>query len=212
MLISNIKLPKAQAEFLRFKRNQNLFQTLLQKNQITYTDLIPAEYRISFGVKSPTIIIDAVTNPLCGFCVEAFKAYHQLLTSHQEEIQVNFIFSVPFEQADNKATQIASRIIEIYTHGGKEKAMEALSEWYNHRNVEQWQQQYGLPDARESHTNTVLASHKNWCTLNEIGYTPATIIDDHVFPEEYKITDLSLMMGDMIVEKVSTHVPEPVEG
>lgn len=209
LLISNIKLPKAQAEFLRFKRNQNLFQTLLQKNQVAFPNLISAEYRISFGAESPTITIDAVTNPLCGFCVEAFKAYHQLLISHQDEVRVNFIFSVPFEQADNKATQIASRIIEIYTHGGKEKALVALDNWYNQRNVEQWQHKYGLPDAQENHTGAILASHKNWCTLNEIGYTPATIIDDHVFPEEYKITDLSLMLGDMIVEK--TAKPEPVE-
>lgn len=210
LLISDIKLPKVQAEFLRFKRNQNLFQTLLRKNPVTYTNLISEEYEISFGAASPKITIDAVTNPLCGFCVDAFKAYHQVLNSHKDDVRVNFIFSVPFEQADNKATQIASRVIEIYTHGGKEKAMEALSEWYNHRNVEQWQQQYGLPDAQENHTNAVLASHKNWCALNEIGYTPATIIDNHVFPDEYKTTDLSLMMGDMIVEKTTKLETEPI--
>ena len=56
----------------------------------------------------------------------------------------------------------------------------------------------------------MLASNKNWRTFNEIDYTPATIIDNHVFPEEYKITDLSLMLGDMIVGK--TAKPEPEQG
>lgn len=200
IVVSNFKLERLQTEFLKFKRNQNLFQALLQRGEVVDNTLIATENEIYFGAENPIITIWAVTNPLCGFCTESFKTYSKIMATHHSKIKINFIFSVQASNNENKATQIAARIIEIYKADGKEKTWESLHTWFSNREIEKWQEQYGFAKLTADDT---LISHSNWCSMNKIAYTPATVIDDHLFPQEYQIADLLLLIDDIILEKTT---------
>lgn len=208
IVVSNLKLVRIQSEFLKFKRNQNLFQALLQSGKVVDNTLIPTENEIYFGTENPIITIQAITNPLCGFCTESFKTHHKLLATHHSKVRINFIFSVQVNNKENKATQIASRVVEIYGREGKEKAWESLQAWFSTRDIEKWQSQYGIAESISDDSIETLLKHGSWCAANKIAYTPATVIEDHLFPQEYQISDLLLLMDDIILEKTKSKEPE----
>ena len=200
VLVHYGKLQKEKEGFLRFKRNHNLFMTMLHKEPIRNTPNIKEENNIVFGAPNPLITIYAVTNPFCGFCTDAFKTYYRLFKLHPNKIKISFIFNVLVEQKENGATQVAARILEHYA-ASPENALEAMNVWFGNRDVETWQQQYGIPKDADNHIETVLKTHRTWCIENEISYTPATIIDGYLYPKEYATEDLLFFIDDMLLEK-----------
>jgi len=201
MWISNLKLKNVETDFLKFKRNPDLFKALVHHTHKADNTIVPIEHQIYFGAERPVITINSVTNPLCGYCTESFKIHDQLLKAHGDRVRVNFIFSVPLNEKANSATHIASRIIEIYHQEGAEKAVQAMQTWFAHREIEKWHQQFGYADQSDTRLNVILNSHRNWCKENKISYTPATFIGDQLFPKEYQISDLLLLIDDLIAEQ-----------
>jgi len=201
IVISNLKLRKTEEAFLRFKRNHNLFLTALHSRPLVGSELIQEQEQIHFGADDPILTINAVTNPLCGFCTDPFKIYNKLLRSHPKSIRLNLIFSVVPNHLENKATQIAGNILTIYKTQGREKAWEAISEWFTNRDIESWQRNYLSPDALDKSALKIIESHVAWCSVNEINYTPATVIDGCFYPIEYQISDLPLLIDELILER-----------
>lgn len=200
LLIDELKLRQTEEAFLRFKRDENLFTSLLYKEALPHNHLIKEEHRISYGAAHPVIEINAATNPLCGFCTGAFTTYDKLLHSHAGKIRINFIFNVPFEQKDNPATQIAVKWLEIYRNA-PEEALEAMRNWFKMRDVEAWQRHYGITEREDEAITTLLKAHRQWCMENGITYTPATVIEGYVYPKTYATSDLMFFIDDMIGKK-----------
>lgn len=200
-LVSQIESSATRFEFLRFKRNQNIFRSLLHQNSIAFPDSIIDGHKIEFGAQKPAVSISAITNPMCGFCADAFEAYDQLMKSHKEEIRINLIFNVPTERLDNIATQLASSMVKIFITQGSEMAWQSLREWYKNRNPELWQSQFGAVVESDIEIIETLKNQKEWCDLNKIDYTPVTLIDGNFFPTEYVISDLHLLIPDFILDK-----------
>ncbi len=189
--IKAIKQEQLQTDFLKFKRNENLFTTLLTKKILPSKDKIEPDFQISFGNPDAKLKITSVTNPMCGFCTKAFEAYDTLLKTHGSKFELSIVFSVPTSSLENQGTQISQRIIDFYKDNPS-KAYASLKDWFVNRDVDSWQSKYGIPSKDTSlHT---LELHKTWCDLNEINYTPATIIGNYFFPQEYQIKDLSLFI------------------
>jgi uncharacterized membrane protein/protein-disulfide isomerase len=194
--IQKVKLSKSELAFLKFKRDQKVFTTLLQNDKIINANLLKPEHKISFGPTNAKAVIDAVTNPLCGFCVQAFNSYYDLLKNNHD-IQVNFIFNVPSEALSHPATQIATTMLSIYENQGETAALEAMKDWYSNRSLEKWQAQYGIIENEDVHLTTILKQHGNWINVNDIHYTPATILNGYKFPDSYELTDLRLLIDDL---------------
>lgn len=193
---SHEKLAKTETEFMKFKRNQQLFETLLHKEKVISNAKIPETHIVSFGNPNAPIRLQAVSNPLCGFCTDAFYAYDALLKNHTNAIRLDYIFNVPLD-TKNKATQIVATLLEKYQKHPKD-CYEGLKEWFSHRSIEKWDNKYGEVDILK--TKDIIESHANWCNLNAIHYTPATLINDYVFPKEYTIKDLPLFIQDLILK------------
>ncbi|WP_177729969.1 vitamin K epoxide reductase family protein [Flavobacterium inviolabile] len=194
LLTKSIALKKTKIDFLKFKRNQGLFSTLLHKKQLEKNNSIPQEYILSFGSKNPVLTINAVTNPLCGYCTDAFKAYYNLLEKHGNDIQINFVLSVPFERTDNVATKIAASFSEAYS-GNKDTALSILKEWFDEKDIPQWENR-SVPV--HQHTLDLLTAHRTWCDNHSIHYTPATFINGYHYPAEYTLQEFSLFAEQMI--------------
>lgn len=197
--INNLKLEKVETDFLKFKRNKTLFETLLKKERLIDGDFIPEPERITFGSKNPKIRIDAVTNPLCGYCEASFMSYYKLLKEYKS-IQVHFIFTMFSSQIDNPAYKIIQSVLTIYDQQGEEKALTALYEWFKERNFETWNLKFGLKSSNDVVLETI-NQHANWASINAISFTPTTIVNGYFFPKEYAVEDLSLFIDDMLLEQ-----------
>ncbi|MEL7147254.1 MAG: hypothetical protein AAFO69_12850, partial [Bacteroidota bacterium] len=61
-------------------------------------------------------------------------------------------------------------------------------QWFADTDPDKWFASWGTPKASAEHQ--VLEEHKSWSHRNDITYTPATILQGHLFPKEYELTDL----------------------
>lgn len=197
-----------QTDFLKFKRNENLFNTLLHKEKLSSTVNISSENSISFGNLNAPLEITSITNPLCGYCTKAFEGYDTLLKTYGDKIRLNIIFNVPSENIEQPATQISQKIISLYMVNPSE-AYKALKNWFKIKDVDTWQLEYGIPNKDAS--LKILQQHTNWCDNKGINYTPATLIGDYFFPKEYEIKDLSLFIDSLTEQKKETNkIKEPI--
>ncbi|WP_298516912.1 vitamin K epoxide reductase family protein [uncultured Kordia sp.] len=193
---SHEKLATTETDFLKFKRNPELFKTMLQEQSVLNPNVISKELRVVFGNPNGAIKLQGVTNPLCGYCTAAFESYDKLVSTYGNDIQLEFIFNVPPDEK-HKSTQIASRLVDLYTQDPA-KSYAALKEWFANRNVETWQEKFGISE--NAMAVEVLDTHREWCNINDIHYTPASILNDQFFPKTYEIKDLPLFIQDMILE------------
>jgi hypothetical protein len=190
------KLATTETDFLKFKRNPELFKTMLQEQNVLNTKVIPEQLRLVFGNPNGSIKLQGVTNPLCGFCTAAFESYDKLMNTYGNDICLEFIFNVP-NDAENKSTQIASRLVDLYLQDPK-KSYVALQEWFANRDIDEWHKNFG--HSENTQVLEVLNSHREWCNINDIHYTPASILNDNFFPQTYEIKDLPLFIQDIILE------------
>lgn len=183
------------------KRNQSLFNTLLQQNPIPHPDSLNALSCIQLGAKEPVVTLTAILSPLCGFCVEAFEVYDKVLQLHGNKVRVNMMFNVPYQKKDNQGVQVATRVLEMNSSEGNAVALDSLRQWFTNRDIEKWQNTFGF-SGFDSRVEQQLKDYSEWCALNEVQYTPCSILDGYIFPKEYKITDLPLLVGDKILHKL----------
>lgn len=200
--VKNLKLSLLEIDFLKFKRNKDLFTTMLNKQKLINNNLINKDYKITFGSKNPFIVIDAVTNPYCGYCSESFKVYYNLLTTNKN-VQINFVFSVP-NDITSIEMQVAVTILNIYFSDGEEQALQALNDWYIEREIDKWKKKYDLATNINDEIFSILKIQNDWLIENDITQTPATIIDGCFFPKLYNIEDLLLFIDDMLLDKQNT--------
>ncbi len=202
-IVNTKKLETIRADFLTFKRNRNVFNFLLSQKKIDNDTYIPIDNQIIFGNPKADIVIKAVSNPLCGFCVEPFKVYDAILNRYSDSVQIHFIFNVS-ENEENLGNQISRRIIELYFKENKDKAYTALKQWFANRDIETWQEQFGVNTSMiNEEIITTISRHAQWCMMNEVHYTPATILQENFFPMDYQIEDLLLFIDEMIIENTN---------
>lgn len=193
---SHEKLGSTERDFLKFKRNPELFKTMLQEQSVLNPNVIPEPLRVVFGNPNGPIQLQGVTNPLCGFCTAAFEAYDKLLSTYENDIRLEFIFNVP-KNAENKSTKIAARLVDLYQQDPK-KSYQALKEWFANRDIDEWHNNFGFSE--NTMVSQVLDAHNQWSNINDVHYTPASILNNNFFPKTYEIKDLPLFIQDMILE------------
>ena len=200
--VKKIKFLKNEKEFLKFKRDFGIFESLLKKNPIgNAVFLIEEEELISFGAKEPLVVINAVTNPLCKYCWESFQVYYDILST-KKDVQINFIFSVP-NDIKSLEMQISLSILNLYFGCRREIALEAMKDWYNSRDIYAWKEKYTLETNLHSKNFSILKNHYKWLESNNVSNLPVTIIDGFYFPKSYQIEDLKMVIDEIILSKMN---------
>lgn len=198
--INNSVLESTKIEFIKFKRNKDLFNEQLSKKELLNSDsLSEDDNRIYFGSKNPKLVIIAVTNPLCGFCSESFQTYYDILNKY-EEVQINFVFSLFTNDQNNPAFKIISSFLNLYHNQSKKVAIEALKEWFELKDLNNWIKKYEKSEIKNGNINAILLKHREWAITNEILHTPTTIINNSFYPNEYNIKDIFYFIDDLILE------------
>ena len=175
----------------------DLFDLLLKKDKLKELGISLGTNRLTFGSDNPKLVIDAITNPLCGYCAPSFKSYYKIL-GKSKDIQLNLIFYSFTKNANNPDTKISIAVIRIYQNEGKAEALNALKEWFDHRDYFKWIKKYGVENQNEeSDLMNIIGNHQSWIAANEIYHTPVTIVNDYYYPKNYKIEDLILFVDDI---------------
>jgi len=199
ILKTNHELKASQIDFMKFKRNFNLFKlTINNQETIKEHHIYQPDLTLNYGNPNANLKIIAVTNPLCGFCKASFETYAKLLDTHGDQFYITFAVNVNYNDSENQGTQIAHKLLEKHYNEGKEASLNALKDWFNDRNIGSWQKKYRISE----HTNFIknLEAQSKWCALNTINYTPATILNNKLYPREYQIGDLVYFIDDLIAE------------
>lgn len=192
----NNELSKTESAFFQFKRNARTFSILLSHEQ-KITALGQDAPHITFGNAKAEIAFMAITNPLCGYCKDAFYEYKKLLDHTGELIKLDFIFNVA-NREDSNAWIISNQMIALYRQEGSEKCWVAMEEWFHSRNIDAWLTKY----QRVAVTNQT-SLHIQWCAENKIYHTPATVLDGHLYPTTYAVGDFALLAEDYLANKRS---------
>jgi uncharacterized membrane protein/thiol-disulfide isomerase/thioredoxin len=202
-----ISLRKDKIESIKFKRNFNLFNTLLQKSPNLDTT-IKNSGEIILGNKKSPVEITVITNPFCGHCKPVHKLVDQIIERYHNSVKVIIRFNVPVDHPDSNGVIVTNRLIELYHEKGKKICMEAMSEIYGEVDYNNWLKKWNK-SANFDKYQEVLISEKEWCKENSINFTPEILINGKAFPKEYSRTDLSFFIEDL--EENYSNIPQHSE-
>ncbi len=188
----------------RFKRDTQIFNYLFSKsekieNQKTITN------EIIIGNPNAKLKIISVTNPMCGYCKNAFEAYARTVKSLGDNIQIAIRLKVQPTQLDNPATQISLRLLEIFHEQGADSFIKAYTAWFENRTHTVWMKNYGAPSNEPKYIE-VLQNQSNWADENNLYYTPATLINGSFYPKKYSYDEfyhfISVLSDNFYTESV----------
>ncbi len=200
------KLRKTKMEYFKFKRNFNLFNTLLEKSEVVNTTLNVPE--IIVGNKNSNLNITVITNPFCGHCKAVHTLVENIYKKYPNEVSLCIRFNVNVTNVESDAVKITTRLLELFEKNSDTclNAMHGIYEGMNPDNwIEKWENCYA-----HSHYIKILAKQSDWCINNTINFTPEILINGKSFPKEYDRNDLLFFIEDineMILENYSMERP-----
>ncbi len=189
------QLQKEKIEFVKFKRNFNLFNSLLQKSTTLNTNIENTK-EIVLGNKNANLEIVVITNPFCGHCKPVHKIVNDILKKYAENVKIIIRFNVPVEHPESNGVIVAGKLIELYNEKDTNIALEAMDEIYNGLDYDKWLSKWGK-SKNEKTSLAILENEKEWCNQNAINFTPEILINGKSFPKEYQRTDLTYFIEEL---------------
>ncbi|WP_299213063.1 thioredoxin domain-containing protein, partial [uncultured Dokdonia sp.] len=195
LLHKKVSLDTLKIESNKFKRNFSIFNTLLQENDSVVNDIqLPKE--IVLGNREALLEVVLVTSPQCYYCKQAHTDIENILKQSSNELKVIIRFNVNVEDTEGDGFQVTSHLIHAYNTQGELACIKLMHEAYKDDvDLKQWLKQQNPIDADYG---DVLVAQKDWCTKNNINFTPALYIQGKQYPREYDRNDLSLFIEDLI--------------
>lgn len=200
---------KNKIDFFKFKRNFDLFSTLLNQSPALDTEISNRD-EISFGNEASETTITIITNPFCGHCKPIHILVESILDKYRNDIRILIRFNVHVSDDNSEVVKITTRLLEIYHNEGKAVCLEAMSEIYGGLASKDWLIKWEACKDKVAHIK-VLEEEKQWCTTNQINFTPELLINGRAFPKAYERADLIYFIEDLSEASGSTGVAETPE-
>ncbi|SFN91868.1 Uncharacterized membrane protein [Bizionia echini] len=185
---------KLKIESSKFKRNFDLFNTLLQQSE-TVNTLLPDTSEIVLGNKKAILNITIITNPFCGHCKAVHNLAETILRKHHNELNITIRFNINTNNLETDGVLVSSRLLELFHIESEIKCLEALHEIYNNPDAKSWLQKW-----KTSSNNdyiSILEAEYNWCLVNNINFTPEILINGQSFPKAYDRSDLVFFIEEL---------------
>ncbi|WP_108868092.1 vitamin K epoxide reductase family protein [Aquimarina aquimarini] len=190
---------KFKAENLKlnhFKRDEQIYNHLFNSSErIEDNKTIPHE--IVLGNPNATFKIISLTNPMCGYCKDAFEAYTRTLKTMGDQIQIIIRLNIKHNDVNDKATQIALTLFDIYRNQGADKFILAYNNWFADRTHSKWLKKHAVPQNTQEYVD-ILKQQSEWADKNNLYYTPATLINTKLYPKKYNYQEFFHFMSMMI--------------
>ncbi len=197
---SYFDLQQEKIKFHKFKRNFNLFASLLEKGD-SYSTPITKTKELVFGNTDSPLQVTIITNPFCGHCRSVHTLVERILNKYEDLVNITIRFNIPIDNSNADVVLITSRILELYHTKNKETALEALHDIYNGMSTKKWFDKWDISIDNQPYL-AILMQGRKWCEQNNINFTPEIIINNHAYPKEYDRPDLVYFMEDLYEEQL----------
>ena len=188
-------LKKSKIAYFKFKRNFDLFKSVLYKSPQIET-AIPVTSEIILGDKNAALSIVIVTSPFCGHCKPVHFLVEDILKLKKNQVAITIRFNVATTNEEGDLFKIASRLTEIFNEKGSKKCMQAMHDIYSGMSVQKWLLGWG--ECKNTFIyRDVLKIQNEWCTSHNINFTPEILVDGRSFPKEYDRKDLALFIENL---------------
>ncbi|WP_055447813.1 vitamin K epoxide reductase family protein [Lacinutrix mariniflava] len=186
---------KLKIESSKFKRNFDLFNTLLQQSEAVDTTLTNTT-EIVLGNKNAPLNITVITNPFCGHCKSAHNMVESLLKTHHKEINITIRFNINTSNPESDGVLVSSRLLELFHTKGELKCLEAMHEIYNNADAKSWLKTWKKSNNAEIYKE-ILEAEYNWCLDNNINFTPEILVNGQSYPKAYERSDLTYFIEEL---------------
>ncbi len=186
----------------QFKRDGQIFDHLLSLSE-KISDTATYKNEIVLGNPNADFKIISFTNPMCGYCKDAFEAYARILKAMGDKLQIVIRLGVNLDDQNAEPTQIALRLLEMYHDQGAESFVDAYSNWFADRTYSKWIKKYSAPTNNPMYVE-VLHKQSEWSKNNNIPYTPASVINGSGYPKKYAYNEFFHFIGIMLEKHLET--------
>lgn len=176
----------------RIVRNYEVFKNTL----LTYRKLSTTAAAFTNTTQTAKAKITAIISPLCAPCEATFENLQQLYQQHKNELELQIILKTNFELNDDLTNTFFRNLGTIYLKYGFEKFMKCLEEWYNTKNMEQWNALNTMKYDKLK-VDRIYKEQNDWCMLQGISFTPALFVNNYALPGMYDASNLKYFINDL---------------
>jgi glutaredoxin len=188
-LIEHHQQKKEIAQLLKFKGNQDIFESLLVKQPRT---IIPKNIKqLHFGNPDAQTQITIISNPTCPPCAKNHAIAEQLLNENPENIGLNLMWYASAED-EMINTKVAQYFTEIYDQKGKETCIETMNDWFAKKNFDSLKSQV---ESVSADSIEEVRKMYQFCKEDQISHTPYILINNHLLPDLYELSDIRSFAG-----------------
>lgn len=168
----------------RLKRNPQIFNALLQKEELNENNLPMQEEAIHFGSLQALYQLVIACNPYCGPCAQAHHAIEDLYEKYPGQLSVAIRFALHNHDENDKRTIAAKEIIKAARH----KPFEAIKDWYQVFDVDRFKQ---IHNTNGEDVSGDIIRHIDWSKATGIEGTPTFFVNGRRLPGLFSWMELS---------------------
>ena len=176
---------------LQLKRNPDIFNGLLLKEEQSPAHLPAPDEAIQFGNPDAPYQIVMACNPYCGPCARAHQAIEELYEKYPGQLSVTVRFALVKNDDTNNNVLAAREIIKA----AKQKPYDAVKDWYKLFDMEKYKQ---LHHTNGEIVDTAVEKHIDWNKKANIQGTPTFFINGKKLPELYSWVDFTEILSNEI--------------
>jgi uncharacterized membrane protein len=186
---------------LRFKRNPEIFMTLLRQQQSVDTSAF--EHDLQLGNPRGPVQLIAVVNLFCPPCAAAHAVLHELMETHKGMIGLTVRLVVRTDRTEDKKYLATAHLLQYFLENaeglkGKPRALLArqiVADWFAQPDYLKFRNSH--PVKGKSDVSQLLAEHEQWCVKADVNFTPTLFVGGFRAPGQYSLRDLSLIIPSL---------------
>ncbi|HMR81543.1 MAG TPA: vitamin K epoxide reductase family protein [Niabella sp.] len=185
-----------EIELLKWKRNPDIFNSLLFNRSGSKTDLTIRLNPAFIGSKRAPVQLTIVSNPFCKPCSAAHESLHDLYKRNSESVSINVIFLVKkaSDLEDRRVVAVKEIVNAILTYNNN--APEVLQNWFNSMDIATFKQLYPQTSSN-SDSIPILEGYQSWLEKNYVPHTPLIYLNGYLLPQQYTLKDVESFIPEM---------------
>lgn len=212
-LVQNAKLNDEVLEGIKLKRNDMVFQALLEGKRKAETHAW--KYDLQMGKATAPLQVLVACNTYCGPCAHKHEKLHTIMENYGDKMGLTIRFAVTAKNKDDKRTKSVQHILQHIEEATESRnsgqraiyTREVLHQWFKLMDLEKFIVKYPCKEYRN--VDDILATHEEWMMRNKIEYTPTIFINGRELPGQYNIEDIPWLINIMETMAINSKATGP---